>query len=212
MSAKRSKITNEGCHIRSASSQPYNRSKINTSQVPTASQIKTEAIVKVENPAQITVTNDGLTACSVLPESQAVAMVQVSKTKKATVDVLSETATLAATVGQVEANDQITAASCGIVAKHGAPARRAFKVVNVIGFDEPSAEFVFPMLQIRTNKSNKSKATYSTGSSSKKVSTTNKANFKELKNKHIKLDNLLEILDRTIGTTVKMLKLIGEDS
>lgn len=147
-------------------------------------------------------TNGGLTDCSESSENQTVAMVQDLKTEKAAVDVLSETATLGVAVGQVEASSRVTAASCGIVAKHRVPKRRAFRVVNVIGIDEPSTEFIFPMLQKRTNKSNTNKVANSTDAPRKKTL------FKESGNQQ----SILDILDRAIGTTENILRLLGEDS
>lgn len=161
------------------------------------------------------------------PIKQMVAVPQIVVTEKPTVDIVSETASLAASVDQVEATNQIPEASCEIASSPKMLKSQEAQLIQVAeagmaatgGFlSETACQAEASKPFIATNKiemaSCKEINSYAncTELVSPKIQKSQAVDIIEIEetDKIVKIDRITETASRAIATTLKLLKLLGQ--
>lgn len=193
------------------------------------SSLKTVAKVNlVDVLNQGVVSSCGLAAVCKTPIKQTVAVPQIGDTEKPTVDIVSETASLAASVDQTEATNQIPEASCRIASSPRMSKNRETQFIQVAeagmaateGFlSETASQAEASKPFIATNKIEMASCKGINSYANSRVLVSPKIHKSEAvdviqiveTDKMVKIDKITETASRAIATTLKLLKLLGQD-
>lgn len=175
------------------------------------------------------VSSCGLAAVCKTPISQMVAVSQIVDTEKPTVDIASETASLAASVDQAEATNQIPEASCGMASSPRMSKSREAQFIQVAeagmaatggSLSETASQAEASKPFIATNKIEMASCKGINNDANSRALVSPKIHNSEAVDdviqiaeteQIVKIDRITETASRAIVTTLKLLKLLGQD-
>lgn len=181
-------------------------------------------LVDVFNQGEMT--NSTLAALCKTPKSQLVPLPQVVDIGKAVVDIVSETASVAPSVDQTKVTNRIPEASCGIASSPRVSRSRETQFVQVTetgmaatgGFlSETASQAEASKPFIATNKiemaSCKGINSRANCRASPKIQKSEAVDVIQIAktNETVKVDRIIETASRAIATTLKLLKLLGQN-
>lgn len=212
------------------SEEPNDKHKLE----PINAALKNTSLKKVAKVNLVDVFNQGvvgsceLAAVCKTPIRQMVAVPQTVDTEKPTVDIVSETASLAASVDQTEAINQIPEASCVIISSLKMSKSQEAQFIQVAetgmaateGFlSETASQAEASKPFIATNKIEMASCKEINSDANSKALDSPKIHKSEAvdviqieeTDKIVKIDRITETASRAIATTLKLLKLLGQD-